>query len=276
MGEIIFVGTRSPEQYNKGCIEGALNLHDVFTYLLPTSTQTDIDLMQNHFSKLLSDSNIYCTENEHVILYEDNLKALYGSSCRGYFLLKYMGHPNVSVIEGGYQCFLSLSDAQKKQIKSKRNPNIKQNDVKYNINDQYMCDYKKVLEVVEGHNGAHLLDVRDEDEWKGLSSSPYGKDFCPRKGRIPKSKWIEWYNFMEKEDGSIKSKVEIQRMMEEQNINKEDEIIVYCFKGARASNTLMILKESGYHNVSNYFASWNEWSRDMNLPIQQEQISKAT
>ena len=30
-----------------------------------------------------------------------------------------------------------------------------------------------------------LLDVRDIDEWIGDSSSPYGRDYAPRKGRIP-------------------------------------------------------------------------------------------
>jgi hypothetical protein len=40
------------------------------------------------------------------------------------------------------------------------------------------------------------LDVRDIDEWIAESSSPYGKDFCPRKGRIPGAKWIEWYRMM--------------------------------------------------------------------------------
>ena len=30
-----------------------------------------------------------------------------------------------------------------------------------------------------------LLDVRDRDEWMGESSSPYGRDFAPRKGRLP-------------------------------------------------------------------------------------------
>jgi len=35
-------------------------------------------------------------------------------------------------------------------------------------------------------------DGRDVDAWIGESSSPYGKDFCPRKGRmIPGSVWIE-------------------------------------------------------------------------------------
>ena len=40
------------------------------------------------------------------------------------------------------------------------------------------------------------LDVRDVDEWIAESSSPYGKDFCPRKGRIPGAVWIEWYRMM--------------------------------------------------------------------------------
>ena len=40
------------------------------------------------------------------------------------------------------------------------------------------------------------LDTRDVDEWVGTSSSPYGKDFCPRKGRIPGARWIEWYRMM--------------------------------------------------------------------------------
>ena len=40
------------------------------------------------------------------------------------------------------------------------------------------------------------LGVRDVDEWVGTSASPYGPDFCPRKGRIPGAKWLEWYRMM--------------------------------------------------------------------------------
>ena len=47
-----------------------------------------------------------------------------------------------------------------------------------------------------GDDSIVKLDVRDVDEWVGTSSSPYGKDFLPRKGRIPGSKWIEWYRLM--------------------------------------------------------------------------------
>ena len=35
----------------------------------------------------------------------------------------------------------------------------------------------------------------------------------------------------------------------------------------RASNTYLALKESGFENVTNYLASWNEWSTDSKLEI---------
>ena len=58
-----------------------------------------------------------------------------------------------------------------------------------------MIDYKTMLAAL-GKPSIALLDVRDVDEWIGESSSPYGKDFCPRKGRIPGAVWLEWYRMM--------------------------------------------------------------------------------
>jgi len=59
----------------------------------------------------------------------------------------------------------------------------------------------------------------------------------------------------------------------EKGVNPKDEVIVYCFKGSRASNTLLLLYKAGFTNVKNYFASWNEWSRDEKLPIDDKKIS---
>ena len=52
-------------------------------------------------------------------------------------------------------------------------------------------------------------------------------------------------------------------------ITPETPVIVYCFKGARASNTFVALEEAGIKNVGIYFGSWNEWSRDPSLPIEE-------
>jgi len=112
--------------------------------------------------------------------------------------------------------------------------------------------------------------VRDVDEWIGDSSSPYGKDYAPRKGRLPGAKGLAWYRFMKPSGiGPVfKTPDEIRAECMTAGVKKSDEIILYCFKGARASNTYLALKQAGFDNVKMYFGSWNEWSRDPSLPIE--------
>jgi thiosulfate/3-mercaptopyruvate sulfurtransferase len=114
------------------------------------------------------------------------------------------------------------------------------------------------------------LDVRDVDEWSGESSSLYGKEFCPRKGRIPGAVWIEWYRMMKPTPAGpmFKSPAEILAECATVGIALDTPVIIYCFKGARASNTFVALEEAGIRNVGIYFGSWNEWSRDPSLPIE--------
>src|SRR6185436_7774929 len=102
------------------------------------------------------------------------------------------------------------------------------------------------------------LDVRDVDEWIGESSSPYGKDFCPRKGRLPNAVWIEWYRMMKPTPAGqmFKSRAEILAECATVGITPDTPVMLYCFKGARASNTFVALKEAGIKNARIYFGSW--------------------
>src|SRR5260221_3575768 len=97
------------------------------------------------------------------------------------------------------------------------------------------------------------LDTRDVDEWIGDSSSPYGKDFCPRKGRIPGAVWLEWYRMMKPTPSGpmFKSREEILAECATVGITPSTPVVLYCFKRARASNTLVALKEAGvrYHRT---------------------------
>ena len=91
------------------------------------------------------------------------------------------------------------------------------------------------------------LDVRDVDEWIAESSSPYGKDFCPRKGRIPGAVWNkEWYRMMKPTPTGpmFKSKGGNSCGVRNRRGHSRDAGIVYCFKGARASNTFVALEEA--------------------------------
>ncbi len=118
------------------------------------------------------------------------------------------------------------------------------------------------------------LDVRDRNEWLGLSSSPYNPDFCPRKGRIPNAVWLEWHHLMnsESEIPTFRSPNEIREICQSVGITSESIVYIYCFKGSRAANTLIALEQVGI-SARNYFGSWNEWSRDFSLPIDSRVIN---
>ena len=67
----------------------------------------------------------------------------------------------------------------------------------------------------------------------------------------------------------FKSPAEILAECATVGITPDTPVIIYCFKGARASNTFVALEEAGIKNVSIYFGSWNEWSRDPSLTIEE-------
>ena len=67
----------------------------------------------------------------------------------------------------------------------------------------------------------------------------------------------------------FKSKNEILAECATVGITETTPVYLYCFKGARASNTFLALKNASVKDVRMYFGSWNEWSRDPALPIEE-------
>lgn len=259
---VVLIDTRDAEAYAAGHIPGAVNLREIFTYLA-TSTPEGLRELRDTFTAALGGAGI--SGKESVVFYEDTLNGGYGQSCRGFFLLHWLGYPDVKVLNGGYSAWLAaglpVSTETASPVAATFPTDLTPNDVMVNSAD--------VLAALG--TDAVLLDVRDVVEWIGESSSPYGADFAPRKGRLPGARWIEWYRFMKpSEQGPvIKSPSEVKAECDSVGIAKNDEIILYCFKGARASNTFLALKQAGYENVKMYFGSWNEWSRDPALPIEE-------
>jgi thiosulfate/3-mercaptopyruvate sulfurtransferase len=258
---MVIIDTRDADAYAAGHIPGAVNLREIFTYLATSSPEGLEDLKQTFISQL---GAIGLSGEETAVFYEDSLNSGYGQSCRGYFLLTWLGYPKIQVLNGGLSAWkaagLPISTEVTTPVAAEFPINISGSSVMVTLED-----VKQKL-----GSSAVLIDVRDVDEWIGDSSSPYGKDFAPRKGRLPGAKWLEWYRFMKPSGiGPVfKTPDEIRAECITAGVKKTDEIILYCFKGARASNTYLALKQAGFDNVKMYFGSWNEWSRDPSLPIE--------
>lgn len=261
--EIVIIDTRAPEAFAAGHIAGAVNLHDIFTYLA-TSTAEGMSELTQKFADAFGSAGLDGTKT--AVIYEQSMNTGFGQSCRGYFLLSYLGYPNIKVLHGGFAAW----EAAKMPTTTDA---VSPSPATFTI-DPAAADLMLDLEDMKAALNdptVTLLDVRDVDEWIATSSSPYGPDFCPRKGRIPGAKWLEWYRMMKPTaDGAMmKSADEVLAECASVDITADTPVYLYCFKGARASNTFLALKEAGIKDVRIYFGSWNEWSRDMSLPIEE-------
>jgi thiosulfate/3-mercaptopyruvate sulfurtransferase len=260
--DLVIIDTREPEDYAMAHIPGAINVYEIFSYLV-TKENGAYDTMRQTFANLFGNAGIYC--NERVVIYEDAMDNGYGRSCRGYFILRHLGHKNVTVLHGGFQKWIdeglpvtNISPKPERKIFPINLDNsiiLTTAEMLYSLNDPSIIK----------------LDCRDRSEWMGISSSPYGPDFSPRKGRIPGAVWIEWYQVMKHNGISpcFKEPDELRDLFSSVGINHDSRVHVYCFKGARTSNVFISMKLAGIKNVRNYLGSWNEWSRDFTLPIEE-------
>lgn len=259
----VVIDTRDPDVYAAGHVPGAVNLRDIFTYLA-TSTPEGVAAMRDKFAEAFGAAGL--SGEETAVIYEQSMDSGFGQSCRGYVLLKYLGYPKVKILHGGYVAWTAAGLPVTTDVPA---PTPKTFAVDPRAAD-ILVDLEAMKAAVADPNRVKL-DTRDVDEWVGESSSPYGKDFCPRKGRIPGAVWIEWYRMMKPTSAGpmFKSTSEILAECATVGITPDTPVVLYCFKGARASNTLVALKEAGIKDVSLYFGSWNEWSRDPSLPIEE-------
>ncbi|MDP2264303.1 MAG: sulfurtransferase [Hydrogenophaga sp.] len=257
---VVVIDTRDADTFVKGHIPGAVNLREVFTFLA-TSTPEGLAALKSTFAHALGAAGLSGAET--AVFYEDAMNSGYGQSCRGYYLLTWLGYPKIKVLNGGFSAWVAAGLPVSTEAATPMPatfPDLPMADV--------MLTQADVLTALG--TGTVLLDVRDVDEWIGDSSSPYGKDFAPRKGRLPGAKWIEWYRFMKPSaQGPVfKTPDEVVAECATAGISPDDTVYLYCFKGARASNTFLALKQAGFTDVRMYFGSWNEWSRDDSLPIE--------
>jgi thiosulfate/3-mercaptopyruvate sulfurtransferase len=259
---VVVIDTRNPDAYAAGHIPGAVNVHDIFTYLA-TSTPEGMAELKSKFADAFGAAGL--SGKETAVIYEQSMNSGFGQSCRGYFLLSMLGYPKIKVLHGGFDAWTMAGLQVTTEVPSPAPSSFPIVPEAGEI----IIDYKTMLAALG--KPIALLDVRDVDEWIGESSSPYGKDFCPRKGRIPGAVWLEWYRMMKPtaEGPRFKSSEEILAECATVGITPDTPVYLYCFKGARASNTFLALKNAGVKDVRMYFGSWNEWSRDPSLPIEE-------
>ena len=172
---IVLIDTRDPASYAAGHLPNAVNIHDIFTYLA-TSTPEGVAAMRQKFSDF-GDAGLSGKETAIVYL----MNSGFGQSCRAVNrLLHYLGYPKVKILHGGFLAWTAAGLPTSTAVPSPKPMSFPADPSAAGI----LVDLANMKAAVADPNIVKL-DTRDVDEWIADFSSPYGKDFCPRKGRIP-------------------------------------------------------------------------------------------
>jgi thiosulfate/3-mercaptopyruvate sulfurtransferase len=210
--------------------------------------------------KLLGQSGI--SNDTTILLYGDNNNWF---AAYAFWQLKYYGHNNVRLINGG----------RKKWIEEKRALTTAPTTVApstYRIsgpNHSIRALKEDIFAVLEKRRPGELVDVRSVDEFTGKILAPPGlSETAQRAGHIPGAANIPWARAVN-EDGTFKSADALKQLYENEGITGASEVISYCRIGERSSHTWFVLKYLlGFRNVKNYDGSWTEWGNLIGAPIE--------
>jgi thiosulfate/3-mercaptopyruvate sulfurtransferase len=211
------------------------------------------------FEKLLQESGI--DNDTTIVLYGDNNNWF---AAWAYWLLKLYDHEDVKLLDGGRAKLEAENFEFTTDVPSYDNTN-------YTIsgeNEEYRAFREDVEETIKG-DGYGLVDVRSADEFTGKILAPPGLDeLSQRPGHIPGASNIVWSEALN-EDGTFKTKEELEELYEGRGITPDKKVITYCRIGERAAHSWFVLNELlKYPDVSNYDGSWTEWGNLINAPIE--------
>jgi thiosulfate/3-mercaptopyruvate sulfurtransferase len=247
----------NPALYAEAHIPGAIG----FDWKNDLQDQVKRDFLgPEDFGRLFGEHGI---SNDHqIVLYGDrnNWFAAYT-----YWYLKYYGHDNVRLMNGPREKWISEGKPTSTDVPSYEATTF---DARPG-DDAIRAKRDEVLDVVNG-NGKKLVDVRSPQEFSGelIAMPGYEQEGAQRGGHIPGAASIPWAQAV-REDGTFKSKDELEELYGGKGVLSGDPIIAYCRIGERSAHTWFVLHELlGRDDVKNYDGSWTEWGNLVNVPIE--------
>jgi thiosulfate/3-mercaptopyruvate sulfurtransferase len=117
-----------------------------------------------------------------------------------------------------------------------------------------------------------LVDVRSPEEFRGerLHMPDYPNEGALRGGHIPGASNVPWSRAVDPGTHTFRPADELAAIYrEEQGIDPDGDVVVYCRIGERSSHTWFALTYLlGYGRVRNYDGSWTEWGNLVRAPVE--------
>jgi thiosulfate/3-mercaptopyruvate sulfurtransferase len=188
--------------------------------------------------------NLGINNDSIVVCYDEG--DLAGPS-RLWWILKYIGHKNAYVLDGGINEFIKIGGNTDNKI-----PTVNKGTFEININDSMRVDMTYVKERLYKDNIA-IIDSREHKRYLG-EFEPVDK----RAGHIPSALNYFWMDILDKKDDCINLKSIDELKKHFSKLKDYDEVIVYCGSGVTACPNSLGLSEAGIKHKL-YTGSFSDW-----------------
>jgi thiosulfate/3-mercaptopyruvate sulfurtransferase len=191
---------------------------------------------------------------KHVVTYS---QASPMWATRLWWLLRYFGFDEVSVLDGGLAHWralgLPVEVGPVETAPAQFTPRVRR---------ELLALREEVIAVTRD-GGSCLLNALAPEIFRGEGPSSYS-----RPGRIPGSSNAFWGSLVDPDTGCLLSPVELERALEEAGALGEEPVIAYCGGGISATVVLFALSLVGDQRARLYDGSLTEWSADPALPLE--------
>jgi thiosulfate/3-mercaptopyruvate sulfurtransferase len=247
--QIVLMDLRPPEAYSNAHIPGARSF-DIFGISLIDTRPGPLDAFLWIIEHLIQAKGV--NSDSTVVIYDDIAGM---RSARLFWFLEFFGHPDVHVLDGGYNAWIAAGLPVTHEAAISKTGNFKAKPRR-----ELLATAEDVLSRLKSANTV-LVDTRNDDEYTGKAVR------AARGGRIPGAIHLEWTQNLDP-NGFFKSADQLKSMYASHDIPPEKEAIPYCQGGYRAAHTYLALRLIGYPRVRNYLGSWGEWGNRLELPIE--------
>lgn len=192
-------------------------------------------------------------QDTQVVVYDDNIGMF---AARLWWLLRWLGHDKVAVLDGGYQAWKQADYPVTAQPGSPT-------PVHFQARPQagWTLDSEEVLN--SGKTGTLLLDARAPERYRGEV-----EPIDPVAGHIPGARNYPLTANIG-DNGQFKDSDHIRAQLEEViGDSKASQIVHYCGSGVSACHNILAMEYAGLHGSRLYPGSWSEWIRDPNRGVE--------
>lgn len=223
--------------YRQGHIPGAYYLHLEKDLSAPRTTHGGRHPLPDPevFARRLRSTGLL--PEQPVVVYDDQRMAY---AARARWLLRYLGHSRVWVLDGGYQAWIASGGAADRREPAPRMGRFNPKPAK-----EWVCNYEDVKNL--GPTDC-LIDSRDPRRYAGLE-----EPLDPIAGHIPGAVNYYWQEVVD-ERGFFR----LLSWHKEHWARLTGAPVVYCGSGVTACVNLMSLEAAGI-NARLYPGSWSDW-----------------